>query len=89
MSKPLISQLLVKNNAKPIPARGLVTPVRPLDVRGASLANYGHVGSDINTPKKAKDLRQILCPYNNATPVERLLFQKVKKAWDQKDFQLA
>ena len=89
MSKPLMSRLLVANNSKAIPIRGVVIPTRPLDARGATLEDYGHVGGQIFTPKKAIELRSILHPNNNYTPVERLLFRKVIKAFDQKDTQLA
>ena len=44
---------------------------------------------NITILKKARELRAILRPHGNPTPTERILFRKVKKAFDQNDFRLA
>jgi len=47
------------------------------------------VVNPVTTPKKARELRAILRPNGDPTPSERLLFRKVEKAFNQKNYQLA
>jgi len=84
-----MSRHLMANNGQPTPSQRLAIRPKPLDAKGATLEDYGHAISVISIPKKARELRQILRPHNNATPTERILFRKVEKAFDQKNFQLA
>ena len=63
--------------------------MEPLSAKGASLEDYGHVGVSVSTPRKVRELRAILRPEGTATPTERLLFRKVEKAFNAKDFSLA
>ena len=62
---------------------------RPLTAKGATLEDYGHVVRGLSTPKKARELRAYLRPSGKATPTERLLFGKLEKAFDKKDYVIA
>lgn len=46
------------------------------------MEDYGYVVNPVTTPKKARELRAILCPNGDPTLSERLLFRKVEKAFD-------
>lgn len=79
---------LVKNNST---SASLITPIthtEPKSARSTTFTDYGHVIPQIFTPKKAKELRAILRPSGDPTPTERLLFRRIKKGWDLKDFRL-
>jgi hypothetical protein len=89
MSKPLMSRHLVKNNSAPNALNTPITPIEPLSARGARLEHYGHTVPYISTPRKARELRALFRPTGKPTPTERILFRKVEKAFDQKDFRLA
>jgi hypothetical protein len=53
------------------------------------LKDYIYIDQYISTFKKARDFKDILHPNGNITPIKKVLFQKVKKAFSQKDFKLA
>jgi 4-hydroxybenzoate polyprenyltransferase len=89
MSKPLMSRHLVANNGAPKPRNGPITTLGPLTARGATLEDYRHVVHGLSTPKKARELRAYLRPSGKATPTERLLFRKLEKAFDKKDYVIA
>ena len=92
ISKPLISRHLVENNSQysdPNASNASNTPIEPITTRGARLEDYGYTSTPISTPKKARELRAILRPDGTAISTERILFRKVEKAFDTKDFRLA
>jgi len=64
------------------------TIIKPLTPHGAKLKDYGYICPRILTPKKAKELKALLRPLGQPTLTERFLFQKIKKAFNEKDFQL-
>lgn len=89
MSKPLMSRHLLSNNDGFGQNNGPDIIQQPLTAKGATLEDYGHVVHNISTPKKARELRAHLRPTGEATPTERLLFRKLEKAFDQRDYTIA
>ena len=92
MAKPLLSPLLLENSNKPT--------ILPIDPSTPSLASSLATpepriqGSQVvwSTPRKARDLRDqlgIFSSQTQTTTTQRHLFQKVQKAFDEKDVQLA
>ena len=43
----------------------------------------------VRTPKRVREIRDILRPLGTTIPTERLLFRKIEKAFDQKDYTIA
>lgn len=92
MAKPLMSRLLMENSNK---VANDDDPLHQLQTPGSGLSSQLIVvggGVALTTPRKKIDLRGHL---NNLTTnqqhpsARRLLFRKVEKAFDQKDFELA
>jgi len=57
--------------------------------RGATLEDYGHTDMVIQTPRKSRDLERSLKAVGTNRTTQRRLFRKVRKAYDEKDFELA
>jgi hypothetical protein len=92
MAKPLLSPLLLENSNKvpSTPDNSTSTEVR----RGKITSDYYLDLSAVvwSTPKKSVDLREQLRLFGrleDSTITQRLLFSKVRKAFDEKDVQLA
>ena len=98
MAKPLMSNLLLKDiDLQPGQTfrdlihtpRASITPTQPISRLETSSQPPSTV---VWTPRKAKDLRDQIYQSNQAnqhTSTQRLLFQKVTKAFDEKTYQLA
>lgn len=91
MTKPLMNPLVLDNSnqATTVGNSGLLEGFGRKDISNWDLDTSAVVWS---TPKKADDLKDQLGLFNKleqSTTTQRLLFQKVRKAFDEKDVQLA
>jgi len=77
-----MSRHLVKNNGTPNALNVLNTLIKPLSARGARLEDYRYTVPYILTPKKARELKALFRPTSKPTPTKRILFRKVKKAFN-------
>ena len=95
MAKPLMSRLLLKNttNLAAVPSTAvlnasLASPIPPI----TPIATTEEENEVWVTPKKTSDLRRQLVDFTTKPRplrTQRLLFQKVNKAFDQKDSDMA
>jgi 4-hydroxybenzoate polyprenyltransferase len=92
MAKPLMSRLLMENSNKVADNND---PLHPLGSLATGLPSQPvglDQGGQFSTPRKKTDLRghlSNLAARRQPHSTRKLLFQKVEKAFDQKDFELA
>jgi hypothetical protein len=91
VAKALMSPLLLKTNNN---ASSAVNSIPDTTVGSRAIENWESAGSTVawSTPRKAKDLQGQLRLYSQLdqpTSTQRLLFRKVQKAFDEKDYALA
>nr|XP_036576889.1 transposase [Colletotrichum truncatum]KAF6783710.1 transposase [Colletotrichum truncatum] len=91
IARPLMSPLLLENASKPSKP-GYSTPMRASD--GGKDENWASATSIVawSTPKKTVDLYDQLSLFSKLDKdqqTQRLLFRKVQKGFDEKDYQLA
>ena len=91
MAKPLMSPLLLENTTTP--AKQAVQGYKRLSDGKASDKWMADISAVTwTTPRKRNELRdqfELLSKLDNDTHTQRLLFRKVQKGFDRKDYQLA
>ena len=92
MTRPLMSRLLLENSNKPpsTPQNSDITRISSFEITAEHILDQS--GVVWSTPTKGSDLQDQLAKFNrlgNATTTQRLLFRKVQKGYEEKDFQLA
>lgn len=92
MAKPLMSRLLLENSNNVASIDEQMAPIQTLSPVRPSQSSTVATDAFMGTPQKRSDLRSQLTDlssYNQHLSTRRLLFRKVEKAFDQKDFELA